>query len=57
MVLPTKEEIMNRTPHVVGGGLGTIRKQAIAKAEKAKRDAVAANNKAALAALRKSVGK
>lgn len=48
---------MNRTPHVVGGGLGSIRKEAQARriAEaKARRDA---DNKAALAKLRQSVGR
>jgi hypothetical protein len=48
---------MNRTPHVVGGGLGSIRKQAAEDhAARVKRE-VAARNKDALAKLRKSVSK
>jgi hypothetical protein len=57
MVLPTKEEIMNRTPHVVGGGLGTFRKEGHAKALAAARAERDARTKAALQALAKSVAK
>lgn len=48
---------MNRTPHVVGGGLGTFRKEAQAKREREAKEAQQAANKAALAKVRKSVGK
>lgn len=48
---------MNRTPHVVGGGLGSIRKEAAARRVAEAKVQQQADTKAALAALRKSVGR
>lgn len=39
----------NNTPHIVGGGLGTFRKQAIARAEAAKKAEQEAANRDAMA--------
>lgn len=48
---------MNRTPHIVGGGLGTFKKEAAAKHAREKQAAREKQNKEALAKLAKSVKK
>lgn len=47
----------NKTPHIVGGGLGSIRKRETARAIARKNAEQKANNKAALARLVKASSK
>jgi hypothetical protein len=45
----------NKTPHVVGGGLGTFRKEARAKHEAERKSQQEADRKAAMARIAKSL--
>lgn len=47
----------NKTPHIVGGGLGTIRKRETAKAIARAKAEQEANNKAAMSRIIKSLSK
>lgn len=47
----------NKTPHIVGGGLGTIRKNETARAIARKKAEQEAANKAAMSRLTKSLSK
>jgi hypothetical protein len=48
---------MNKTPHIVGGGLGSLRKQAKERWEAQQKEQQKAANSAALARLVQSVKK
>lgn len=45
----------NKTPHIVGGGLGTIRKEAQARVERERKAQAEAERKAKMARFLKSV--
>lgn len=48
---------MKKTPHVVGGGLGTFRKEGQARAERERQAQVEAQRKEAMRKLAKSVSR